>query len=66
MHNEKGYLGDWKLKPCNPVFSSFWCELHKEWEPLPDEGNTDEKKWKKYGWNSDRNMDEVASNLLNI
>ena len=31
------YLSDRELKPCNPVFSSFRCELYKEGKSLPDE-----------------------------
>ena len=42
IRKDKKYLGDRKLEPRNPVFSSFWCELHKEGESLPDQRNTDE------------------------
>ena len=42
IQKDKKYLGDWKLEPRNPVFSSFRCELHKEGESLPDQRITDE------------------------
>ena len=42
IQKDKKYLGDWKLKPRNPVFSSFRCELHKEGESLPDQRNAGE------------------------
>ena len=42
IQKDKKYLGDWKLEPGNPVFSSFRCELHKEGESLSDQRNADE------------------------